>query len=113
MVGRTEPPQAGGLARTGGSAGPWPRKRNAGRGTGACRRGADDGPATQRGRLCGEFPCRQRLVTRRHGAACPQRARSEERRVGKECVRTCRSRWSPDTYKKNTTKKNPQSQKIT
>src|SRR3546814_13366531 len=21
---------------------------------------------------------------------------SEERRVGKECVRTCRSRWSPD-----------------
>src|SRR3546814_10400059 len=24
-----------------------------------------------------------------------QRRRSEERRVGKECVRTCRSRWSP------------------
>src|SRR3546814_10496721 len=24
------------------------------------------------------------------------RDRSEERRVGKECVRTCRSRWSPD-----------------
>src|SRR3546814_20151849 len=24
-----------------------------------------------------------------------QRARSEERRVGKECVSTCRSRWSP------------------
>src|SRR3546814_12985623 len=23
------------------------------------------------------------------------RERSEERRVGKECVRTCRSRWSP------------------
>src|SRR3546814_20464319 len=23
--------------------------------------------------------------------------RSEERRVGKECVRTCRSRWSPDS----------------
>src|SRR3546814_13727043 len=22
--------------------------------------------------------------------------RSEERRVGKECVRTCKSRWSPD-----------------
>src|SRR3546814_18345580 len=28
------------------------------------------------------------------GARNPQR-RSEERRVGKECVRTCRSRWSP------------------
>src|SRR3546814_16593876 len=27
--------------------------------------------------------------------------RSEERRVGKECVSTCRSRWSPDPYKKN------------
>src|SRR3546814_17402579 len=26
--------------------------------------------------------------------------RSDERRVGKECVRTCRSRWSPYHYKK-------------
>src|SRR3546814_16769918 len=26
----------------------------------------------------------------------PGHGRSEERRVGKECVRTCRSRWSPD-----------------
>src|SRR3546814_17496512 len=26
--------------------------------------------------------------------------RSEERRVGKECFRTCRSRWSPYPYKK-------------
>src|SRR3546814_11359776 len=25
-----------------------------------------------------------------------ERRRSEERRVGKECVSTCRSRWSPD-----------------
>src|SRR3546814_19912840 len=25
----------------------------------------------------------------------PQASRSEERRVGKECVSTCRSRWSP------------------
>src|SRR3546814_11651730 len=29
--------------------------------------------------------------------------RSEERRVGKECVRTCRSRWSPYHYKKTRT----------
>src|SRR3546814_18248417 len=28
--------------------------------------------------------------------------RSEERRVGKECVSTCRSRWSPYHKKKNT-----------
>src|SRR3546814_12584902 len=27
--------------------------------------------------------------------------RSEERRVGKECVSTCRSRWSPDHSQKN------------
>src|SRR3546814_16847777 len=33
--------------------------------------------------------------------------RSEERRVGNECVSTCRSRWSPSHKKKNkTTKKN-------
>src|SRR3546814_5872471 len=29
--------------------------------------------------------------------------RSEERRVGKECVSTCRSRWSPYHYKKKNT----------
>src|SRR3546814_15134396 len=29
-----------------------------------------------------------------------ERRRSEERRVGKECVSTCRSRWSTDHYKK-------------
>src|SRR3546814_9928545 len=31
--------------------------------------------------------------------------RSEERRVGKECVSTCRSRWSPYHYKKKIVKK--------
>ena len=32
----------------------------------------------------------------RHRMACSQcAARSEERRVGKECVQPCRSRWSP------------------
>src|SRR3546814_20829488 len=30
--------------------------------------------------------------------------RSEERRVGKECVSTCRSRWSPYPYKKKINK---------
>src|SRR3546814_9110392 len=34
-----------------------------------------------------------RLVGRVGGV--PTRVRSEERRVGKECVSTCRSRWSP------------------
>src|SRR3546814_17404648 len=32
-------------------------------------------------------------------------ARSEERRVGKECVSTCRSRWSRVHYTKNKNKK--------
>src|SRR3546814_10940950 len=36
-----------------------------------------------------------------HGLA--DEIRSEERRVGKECVSTCRSRWSP--YHEKTTKK--------
>src|SRR3546814_11351739 len=37
------------------------------------------------------------------GAQSP--ARSEESRVGKECVSTCRSRWSPSHKKKNTSEK--------
>src|SRR3546814_2663388 len=34
-----------------------------------------------------------RLGNQAHKGSCPRR--SEERRVGKECVSTCRSRWSP------------------
>src|SRR3546814_14791726 len=33
-------------------------------------------------------------------APAPEGARSEERRVGKECVSTCRSRWWPYHQKK-------------
>src|SRR3546814_12287258 len=33
------------------------------------------------------------------GADLPAHARSDERRVGKEGVSTCGSRWSPDHYK--------------
>src|SRR3546814_17809450 len=36
------------------------------------------------------------------GIAIAIGARSEERRVGKECVSTCRSRWSPYHSKKKT-----------
>src|SRR3546814_18922580 len=48
--------------------------------------------------------------TEQHGigsAACGEGVvrRSEERRVGKECVSTCRSRWSPDHSKKKKNKK--------
>src|SRR3546814_9644650 len=31
----------------------------------------------------------------RRSTGSPSASRSEERRVGKECVSTCRSRWSP------------------
>src|SRR3546814_2210628 len=34
------------------------------------------------------------------GDRLPFPGRAEERRVGKECVRTCRSRWSPYNSKK-------------
>src|SRR3546814_15989794 len=34
------------------------------------------------------------------GRKIVSRERSEERRVGKECVSTCRYRWSPYHYKK-------------
>src|SRR3546814_11210654 len=32
----------------------------------------------------------------------PLANRSEQRRVGKECVSTCSTRWSPEQYKKKT-----------
>src|SRR3546814_5090909 len=38
---------------------------------------------------------RQHLYRYPHQFSGGQRQRSEERRVGKECVSTCRSRWSP------------------
>src|SRR3546814_14061152 len=51
------------------------------------------------------------LVSRRQAGATAGRhgtrlapGRSEERRVGKECVSTCRSRWSPYHLKKRKNK---------
>src|SRR3546814_11507474 len=41
--------------------------------------------------LCGIAPVRTSLF----GAVKTAPPRSEERRVGKECVSTCRSRWAP------------------
>src|SRR3546814_4139639 len=38
--------------------------------------------------------CEYRLLSTT-SAESPRLTRSEERRVGKECVSTCRSRWSP------------------
>src|SRR3546814_4430425 len=41
-----------------------------------------------------DFSSLQAVLKRGHGAQ-DEGTRSEERRVGKECVSTCRSRWSP------------------
>src|SRR3546814_14458953 len=43
---------------------------------------------------------RGRGFRRRHCRRRRRPGRSEERRVGKECVSTCRSRWSPYNSKK-------------
>src|SRR3546814_20827179 len=40
-----------------------------------------------------------------------RKGRSEERRVGKECVSTCRSRWSPYHKKKKLSKRKTKKQK--
>src|SRR3546814_11049318 len=44
---------------------------------------------------CCPLPINPRMSERAATEAGLRRWRSEERRVGKECVSTCRSRWSP------------------
>src|SRR3546814_17455022 len=57
--------------------------------------GLDGISKSQVSRLCGEIDERvQTFLSRPIEGEWP---RSEERRVGKECVSTCRSRWSPYT----------------
>src|SRR3546814_5000798 len=46
-------------------------------------------------RLAPRQPPRRQPQPPRHVAKVAAHERSEERRVGKECVSTCRSRWSP------------------
>src|SRR3546814_8492259 len=50
---------------------------------------------TTKGSLHRVTPERLAAEARRHAPRLDHLPRSEERRVGKECVRTCRSRWSP------------------
>src|SRR3546814_15457518 len=49
----------------------------------------------------GRMPSAEPSAVPRTQAGQDSLNRSEERRVGKECVSTCRSRWSPYHYKKN------------
>src|SRR3546814_18835461 len=55
-------------------------------------------PARERG-PCRRLVGRQGLDGLRHPCT-PRDARSEERRVGNECVSTCNYRWSPSNKKK-------------
>src|SRR3546814_13861423 len=60
------------------------------------QRAADEVPEaldTFSGHLRAHVVTHLKSLPRTHAAPWP--ARSEERRVGKECVSTCRSRWSP------------------
>src|SRR6188474_3681540 len=58
--------------------------------------------------VCSSDLPRTRPTDRRRQACSARprgpRGRSEERRVGKECVTTCRSRWAPYHYKKKKNK---------
>src|SRR3546814_20902164 len=56
---------------------------------------------SHRGRVA---PIRTRADWAYRGKSAVPSRRSEERRVGKECVSTCRSRWSPYHTKKKITK---------
>src|SRR3546814_3166956 len=55
-------------------------------------RGLSTGLIEQRDFASGPSSRRSKLI---HGGLRYLEMRSEERRVGKECVSTCRSRWSP------------------
>src|SRR3546814_15727372 len=58
-------------------------------------------PVGSVGRVYVDFMEREGLTAQ--GLVDESLKRSEERRVGKECVSTCRSRWSPYHEKKNST----------
>src|SRR3546814_15721189 len=52
-------------------------------------------------------PPSRNALPHRAGTGVPVRQRSEERRVGQECVSTCRSRWSPYPSKKKIKRNTP------
>src|SRR3546814_19216082 len=69
--------------------------RDVARGTTPAPIAADIGPGLAKAALAARVDGAVRDIMRPLDAD-----RSEERRVGKECVRTCRSWWSPAHYKK-------------
>src|SRR3546814_18219685 len=84
------------LPRGGGAANEaCPGRRGIGPGSAGCR-----AHACQRGSRARRIEYQTRGGSRTHLSGAGRRLRSEERRVGKECVSTCRSRWSPYHIKK-------------
>src|SRR3546814_13486229 len=81
-----------------------PAQTAGGRRGAAAHRAAED-IAEHTAQTAGKPPVRAVLTALlRHIAPPPHRAhRSEERRVGKECVSTCKFRWAPVNSKKNKT----------
>src|SRR3546814_16615802 len=62
---------------------------------GEIRVGRVDVPCRRFGRCCCGPRLRPEPCSVRSDAHCKHSAGSEERRVGKECVSTCRTRWMP------------------
>src|SRR3546814_18776245 len=60
-------------------------------------KGSTSTVVTRRVDSCGSLAGDEMCSLQPGGDVCTEgpETRSEERRVGKECVRTCRSRWSP------------------
>src|SRR3546814_12795136 len=54
-----------------------------------------------------------KLAQARRRVEAAQRRRSDERRVGKESVSQCRSRWSPENEEKKHTKTRNQENRVT
>src|SRR3546814_12626898 len=63
------------------------------------RAALDAAPEEPRGILCQRRPHARGIHARQAGRTAPNLPchQSEERRVGKEWVRTCRSRWGPES----------------
>src|SRR3546814_15076853 len=57
--------------------------------------GEENERGERRTAIAPQHPAREPGAVRGDARVGPLRTRSEERRVGKECVSTCRSRWSP------------------
>src|SRR3546814_310170 len=108
LIAEEQEPAGGGAAEQAGTAGALDDK-DRGADQGIAAEGEDRRRGVQRAQPAEGRPFKMHVEQREgelqrdedaggEGGDTPER--SEERRVGKECVSKCRSRWSPYTYKK-------------